>query len=213
MQSKIDNPSADPKPATVRKTKKSISLFFLKGSKEVNKPELMFLSQTPLFRLGKSPDEYSHLLKRKDLINIGPILSYFTNNSRQTAFLAGDVVKNLHSYGRRKYRVINILTILAGPDDIEKYSGIMNNIISSNDGAFSLGFKYWVKKNRADGCFRDIALGRYIIEPRLEGVEKLFFLFRPAAIEVDLTTRSRFSAAFGVDMESPIDYSHGSVGD
>ncbi len=76
----------------------------------------------------------------------------------------------------------------------------MNNIISSNDGAFSMGFKYWVRKNRAEGCFRDIALGRYIIEPRLEGLQKLLFPIRPATIELDLTTHSKFVEAFGSEL-------------
>jgi hypothetical protein len=199
MQYKIDTPPANPKPSSVRQAQKSISAFFPKDSMDANQPALIFSSPTPLFRLEKCPEKYSHLLKKKDMINVGPIVNYFINNSGQVAFLAGDVVKNLYLHGRRKYRVINILTILTSLD-VEKYSGIMNNIISSNDGAFSMGFKYWVRKNRDEGCFRDIALGRYIIEPRLEGPEKLLFPFRPAAIELDLTTQIRFSAAFGVDV-------------
>jgi len=199
IQHKIDSPSTDRKPTSAAQVKKSVSAFFPKDSMDANQPESIFSSPPPLFRLEKSPEKYSHLLKKKDLINVGPIVNYFINNSGQVAFLAGDVVKNLFLRGKRKYRVINILTILTGPD-IEKYSGIMNNIISSNDGAFSMGFKYWVRKNRGEGCFRDIALGRYIIEPRLEGPEKLLFPFRPAAIELDLTTQSRFSSAFGVDV-------------
>jgi len=34
----------------------------------------------------------------------------------------------------------------------------MNNIISANDGAFSLGLKFRVSKNRCEGCFKEIAL-------------------------------------------------------
>jgi len=86
--------------------------------------------------------------------------------------------------------------------DIEKYSCIMNNIISANDGAFSLGLKYQVKKNRCEGCFKEIALARYVIEPRLEGPEKLFYLFRPSSIELDLTTQQRFSDAFGLEVRT-----------
>jgi hypothetical protein len=199
MRHKNDNPSANSMPTSAGQVKQSITAFFPKDSMDANQPALIFSSPTPLFRLEKCPEKYSHLLKKKDLINIGPIVNYFINNSGQVAFLAGDVVKNLYLHGRRKYRVINILTILTSLD-VEKYSGVMNNIISSNDGAFSMGFKYWVRKNRDEGCFRDIALGRYIIEPRLEGLEKLLFLFRPAAIELDLTTQGRFSGAFGVDV-------------
>jgi hypothetical protein len=78
----------------------------------------------------------------------------------------------------------------------------MNNIISANDGAFSLGLKYQVKKNRCEGCFKEIALARYIIEPRLEGPEKLLYPFRPASIELDLTTQQRFSDAFGLEVRT-----------
>jgi hypothetical protein len=199
MQYGIGIPPANPKANSACQVKKGISAFFSKDSMDAKQSALIFSTPIPLFRLDKCSEKYSHLLKKKDLINVGPIVNYFINNSEQAAFLAGDVVNNLYLHGKRKYRVINILSILTGLG-IEKYSGILNNIISSNDGAFSMGFKYWVKKNRDEGCFRDIAQVRYIIEPRLEGPEKLLFPFRPAAIELDLTTQSRFFAAFGVNV-------------
>ena len=93
-----------------------------------------------------------------------------------------------------------MLAILTS-DDIDKYTFIMNNIISSNDGAFSLGFKYMVRKNRAAGCFKEIALARYIIEPSLDGLDKLLYFFRPAPIELDLTTRDRCSQTFDGEPE------------
>lgn len=196
MQYGIGNPPASPKSISGRQVKQGISAFFPKDTTDVDHPALIYSCPTPLFRLEKSPEKYSHLLKKKDLINIGPIVNYFINNSGQVVFLAGDVVKNLYFQGKRKYRTINILAILTS-FDIEKYLGIMNNIISSNDGAFSMGFKYWIRKNRSDGSFRDIAHGRYIIEPRLEGAEKLLFPMRPASIELDLTSQGRFSEVFG----------------
>ena len=122
-----------------------------------------------------------------------------SNNSGHVAFLAGDVVKNLYLSGKRKYKTINILAIVTG-NDVDKYSFIMNNIISSNDGAFSMGLKYRVGKNRREGVFSHISHERYIIEPRLEGPEKLLFLLRPAAIELDITTQNRFSDVFGVEV-------------
>jgi len=198
MQDKIESPPADPKSTSACQGKKDISAFFPKGLLNGSEPALIHSSPTPLFRLERSPEKYSHLLKKKDLINIGPIVNYLINNSGHAAFLAGDVVKNLYVQGKRKYRTINILAVLTG-FDIEKYLGIMNNIISSNDGAFSMGFKYWVRKNRGEGCFKDIAQGRYIIEPRLEGAEKLLFPLRPASIELDLTSQRRFSEVFGVE--------------
>ncbi len=166
-------------------------------------PALSCFSPTPLFRLEKSPEKYSHLLKKKDLINVGPIVNYFIHHSGEVTFLAGDVVNNLYLHGKRKYSRINILAILTNLD-MEKYSGIMNNIISSNDGAFSMGFKYWVRKNRGDGCFRDIAQVRYMIEPRLEGPERLLFPFKPAAIELDLMTQNRFYATFGIEVNQQL---------
>jgi hypothetical protein len=191
--------TAYPNPASASPEKKNISVFFPKAPTDGNQPALIHFSETPLFRLEKCPEKYAHLLKKKDLEHIGPIVNYFINHSGHVAFLAGDAVKNLYLHGKRKYKTISILAILTGYD-VDKYSGVMNNIISSNDGAFSMGFKYLVRKNRKESCFRDIADERYIIEPRLEGPEKLLFLFRPAAIELDLTTQSRFSRVFGVDL-------------
>jgi hypothetical protein len=134
-------------------------------------------------------------------VQIAPIVNYFIGNSGHVAYLGGDVVKNLYLGGRKRYKTINILALLTSAD-IDKYSCIMNNIISANDGAFSLGLKYQVKKNRCEGCFKEIALARYIIEPRLEGPEKLLYPFRPAAIELDLTTQQRFSDTFGLEVRT-----------
>jgi hypothetical protein len=199
LQPKTENPPAYPKPASARPETKSISAFFPKEPLDGHQPALIYFSSTPLFRLEQCSGKYAHLLKEKDLKNIGPIVDYFLNNSGHVAFLAGDVVRNLYLSGKRKYKTISILAILTSYD-VDKYSSIMNNIISSNDGAFSMGFKYRVRKNRSESCFRDIAHERYIVEPRLEGPEKLLFLFRPAAIELDLTTQSRFSSVFGVEV-------------
>ena len=176
--------------------KKSITAFFSKDPLPENHPALIHFSSMPLFMLDRCPEKYAHLLKKKDLENIAPLVKYFINNSGHVAYLGGDVVRNLYLHGRRKYKSLNILIILTS-SDIYKYSSIMNNIISSNDGAFSLGFKYLVRKNRCEGCFRYIAQDRYVIEPRLEGPEKLLYPFRPASVELDLTTQSRFSKFFG----------------
>jgi hypothetical protein len=186
-------------PASSRPVKKGISAFFPKHPADGNPPALIYFSETPLFRLEKCAEKYAHLLKKKDMEYIGPIVNYLINNSGQVAFLAGDVVRNLYLFGRRKYKTIGILAILTA-GDVYKYSGVMNNIISSNDGAFSMGFKYLVKKNRLDGCFKNIAVERYIIEQRLEGPAKLLSPFKPTPIELDLTTQSRFSGAFGVEL-------------
>lgn len=57
-----------------------------------------------------------------------------------------------------------------------KYSGVINNILSSNDGAFFDGLnKYLVRKNRKESCFGDIADERYILEPRLEVLKNCCF--------------------------------------
>jgi hypothetical protein len=162
-------------------------------------PALLRFSSTPLFRLEKCPDKYAHLLKKKDLQNIGPIVNYFINNSGHSAYLGGDAVNNLYLRGRKKYKSLNMLVILSS-DDVYKYTSIMNNIISANDGDFSLGLKYRVRKNRVEGCFSEIAHERYIIHPRLESLEILFYPFRPAAIELDLTTQKKFSYFFNVDV-------------
>ena len=188
-----------PKPASEKPGKKGMAAFFSRAPLGDSQPALIQFSSTPLFRLEKCPEKYAHLLKKKDLQNVGPIVNYFINNSGHIAYLGGDVVNNLYLHGRRKYKTLNILVILTS-SDVDKYSSIMNNIISSNDGDFSLGFKYHVRKNRGEGCFKEIAHGRYIIEPRLEGPEKLLYPFRPAAIELDLTTQNRFSQVFGVEV-------------
>lgn len=108
--------------------------------------------------------------------------------------MGGDAVRNLCRRGKRRYRKIALLAVLPS-SEADKYSSVLNNIISSSDGAFSLGCKYRVRKNRQDGCFKDIAFARYIIEPRLEGPEKLLYLFRPATIELDIITEQTFSSA------------------
>ena len=187
-----------PKQAPKRPEGKSISGFFSKTPLDDNIPEPIHFSSTPLFRIEKSPEKYAHLLKKKDQENIVPIVNYFISKSGCVAYMGGDVVRNLYLYGRRRYKTINILAILSS-SDVDKYSCIMNNIISSNDGEFSLGFKYRVRKNRGEGCFKDVAQARYLIEPRLEGPEKLLFPFRPATIELDLTTQNRFSDFFGIE--------------
>ncbi len=186
-------------PASAGTGKRGISVFLSKAPLDDRRPALIHFTSTPLFRLESTPEKYSHLLKKKDLINIGPIVKYFISQSGHVAFLAGDAVRNLYLHGRRRYKTINILAILA-PGELEKYTSIMNNIISSNDGAFSMGFKYRVRKNRSEGFLKDIACSRYIIEPRLEGPERLLFPFKPAAVELDLTSETGFSAAFGVEL-------------
>ena len=198
FQHKPKDMTGHPKQTVERPEEKSLSAFFSKAPPDDNIPALIHFSSTPLFRLEKSPEKYAHLLKKKDQENIVPIVNYFISKSGYVAYLGGDVVKNLYLYGRRRYKAINLLAILTS-SDVDKYSCIMNNIISSNDGEFSLGFKYRVRKNRGDGCFKDVAQARYFIEPRLEGPEKLLFPFRPATIELDLTTQNRFSDFFGIE--------------
>ena len=199
LQPKTEDLAGHPKPAAGPARKKSISAFFSHGPLGVNHPSLIHFSATPLFRLEKAPEKYAHLLKKKDVGHIGPIVDYFIDKSDHVVYLAGDAVTNLYLHGRKKYKVLNILALLTGPD-VEKYSWIMNNIISSNDGAFSMGLKYRVRKNRQEGYFKDITLARYVIEPRLEGPEKLLYPLRSSTIELDLTTRERFSQAFGVEV-------------
>lgn len=179
--------------------KKDISAFLSKDPLDDHQPSLIHFSTSPLFRLEKDPEKYAHLLKKKDVEHIGPIVNYFIRGSGHVVYLGGDAVRNLYLHGRKKYRTLNMLAILAG-EDADRYCCVMNNIISSNDGAFSMGLKYRVRKNRQDGCFRDIADARYVIEPRLEGPEKLLYPFRSSAIELDITTRHRFSHAFGVEV-------------
>ena len=201
-------PQQTPKEPTVHATptsdsprEKGISAFLSQGPLHIDHPSLIHFSSTPLFRLECTPEKYAHLLKEKDTVQIAPIVNYFIGNSGHVAYLGGDVVKNLYLRGRKKYKTINILAILTIAD-IEKYSCILNNIISANDGAFSLGLKYQVKKNRCEGCFREVALARYIIEPRLEGPEKLLYPFRPSSIELDLTTQQKFSEEFALEVRS-----------
>lgn len=187
-----------PESAVERPEGRTTSVFAYKAGLDDSHPSLIHFSSTPLFRLENDPGKYLHLLKKKDTEHIGPIVNYLIRNSGHVAYLGGDAVKNLYLYGRKKYKALNILAILSDSDEVDKYSGIMNNIISSNDGAFSMKLKYRVRKNRCDGCFRDIAQARYIIEPRLEGPEKLLYPLRSSTIELDITTRKTFSEAFGI---------------
>ncbi|MGE5173440.1 MAG: hypothetical protein ACM3MD_06395 [Betaproteobacteria bacterium] len=198
-QHKTEDVTTSPKPASEPPRKKSPSAFFFPGHLDVNHPSLIHFSSTPLFRLEKSSETYAHLLKKKDVEHVGPIVNYFISHSGHVIYLGGDAVKNLYLHGRKKYKSLTMLAILTG-DDVDKYASIMNSIISSNDGAFSMGLKYRVRKNRSDGCFKDIALARYVIEPRLEGPEKMLYPLRSSSIELDLTTHNRFSHAFGIDM-------------
>ncbi len=197
-QHKTEDVTELPKPSEPLR-KKSLSAFFSHRHLDVNHPSLIHFSTTPLFRLEKSAEKYAHLLKKKDVEHIGPIVNYFISHSGHVIYLGGDAVKNLYLHGKKKYKSLTMLAILTG-DDVDKYASTMNNIISSNDGAFSMGLKYRVRKNRSDGCFKDIALARYVIEPRLEGPEKLLYPLRSSAIELDLTTRHRFSHAFGIEV-------------
>jgi len=198
FQLKTEEMTGYPKQAQEGPGGESVPAFFPKAPLDDNIPALIHFSSTPLFRLEKNSEKYAHLLKKKDQENIVPIVNYFISKSGYVAYLGGDVVKNLYIHGKRRYKAINILAILTS-SDVDKYSSIMNNIISSNDGEFSLGFKYRVRKNRGEGCFKDVALARYFIEPRLEGPEKLLFPFRPATVELDLTTQNRFSDFFGIE--------------
>jgi len=199
LQRTTEDLTGYPKQASGKLGKKGLATFFPRTPHGDSQPALIQFSSTPLFRLEKCSEKYAHLLKKKDLQNIGPIVNYFISNSGHIAYLGGDVVNNLYLHGRRKYKTLNILVILTD-SDIDKYSSILNNIISSNDGDFSLGFKYHVRKNRGEGCFKEIAHCRYIIEPRLEGPEKILYPFRPAPTELDLTTQDRFSQVFGVEV-------------
>ncbi len=174
-----------------------LSAFFCPAPKNSDHPSLIHFSSTPLFRLETAPEKYAHLLKKKDVEHIGPLINYFIRNSGHAVYLGGEAVKNIYFHGRKKYKALTLLAVVTG-EDVDKYAGIMNNIISSNDGAFSMGMKYRVRKNRGEGCFKDIALARYIIEPRLEGPEKLLYPLRSSTIELDITSQLRFSHAFGL---------------
>jgi len=191
---KTDDLTENPKPALELPEKKRF-LFFSQGPPDVNHPSLIHFSSTPLFRLEQCPEKYVHLLKKKDHQHIGPIVNYFIGKSGHVVYLGGDAVINLYLRGRKKYRLLNIVAILTG-SEIDNYTSVLNNIISSNDGIFSMGQKYRIRKNRNNGCFKDIAVARYVIEPRLEGPEKLLYPFRASPIELDLTTQQRFTQAF-----------------
>jgi hypothetical protein len=195
VRHKTDDLTGNPKPASELPEKKKRLLLFSQDPPDVNHPSLIHFSSTPLFRLEQYPEKYVHLLKKKDHQHIGPIVNYFIGKSGHVVYLGGDAVMNLYLRGRKKYRSLNILAILTG-SDLDNYTSILNNIISSNDGVFSMGQKYTVRKNRNSGCFKDIALARYVIEPRLEGPEKLLYPFRSSPIELDLTTEQRFTQAF-----------------
>jgi hypothetical protein len=195
----IEDRARDQMPVLTALQKPSLSAFFSQSPPDVNHPSLIHFSSMPLFKLETSPERYVHLLKKKDQEQIRPIVNYFISKVGHVVYLGGDAVRSLALSGRRQYKVLNILAIMTS-SDIEKYSSILNNIISSNDGAFSMGLRYWIRKNRNDGCFKDIALARYIIEPRLEGLEKLLYLLRSSSIELDLTTQHAFSLAFGHEL-------------
>jgi hypothetical protein len=197
---KTEDLTKHPKSASELPENKCISAFFSPAPLDDNQPSLIHFSSTPLFRLEKCPEKYAHLLKKKDVKHIAPIVNYFISKSGHIVYLGGDVVKNLYFHSKKNYKVLNLLAILTS-QDVDKYSSIMNSIISSNDGAFSMGFKYRVRKNRSDGCFKDIALARYIIEPRLEGPEKLLYPLRSSTIELDLTSQHRFYHAFGLEVK------------
>lgn len=55
------------------------------------------------------------------------------------------------------------------------------------------------RRNSSQGCFKDIAQARHVIEPRLEGFEKLLYPLRAAAIELDIITKKRFFEAFRIE--------------
>jgi len=172
--------------------------FLSRGPVNANHPSLLHLNSHHLFRLYKYPQTYSHLLKKKDEEYVGPLVNYFIGEPNRVVYLCGEAVKNLYVHGRKRYKCLTLLAVMPD-DDLDRCSALMNNIISSNDGAFSMGFRYRVKKNRQAGCFKDVSLARYIIEPRLEGPEKLLYPFRASAIELDLTSPLGFSHAFGVE--------------
>ncbi len=185
-------------PSAANSRGKGISVFLSREPLNDQHPSLIHFSSTPLFRLDKSKEKYKHLLKQKDVEHLSPLVNYFINQSGHVIYLGGDAVINLFLRGKKKYKSLTLLVILAN-DEVERYSNILNNIISSNDGAFSMGMKYKVSKNRKDSCFKELALARYIIEPRLEGPEKLLYPLRSSTIELDLSTHQRFSLAFEVE--------------
>jgi len=196
---KTENMTGCTRPVSEWRSKKRRTGFF--SQKDVNKGRsaLVHVNSTPLFRLEKDLEIYSHLLKKKDKDYVVPLVNYFIGRAGNTVFLGGEAVKNFYFHGKKRYRSLNILAVIF-EDDLERCSCMMNNIISSNDGAFSIGFRYWVKKNRQDGCFKEISHARYIIEPRLEGLEKLLHPFRASTIELDLISPFRFSHACGIEV-------------
>ena len=174
----------------------TIAAFFSKGPVHTGHPSLLQLKSHLLFRLEKCPEAYAHLLKDKDKEFIAPLVNYFIGETNRVVYLGGDAVKNHYVHGRKRYRLLNMLAVMS-VDDLDRCACMMNNIISSNDGAFSMGFRYRVRKNRLEGCFKEASQARYLIEPRLEGPEKLLYLFRASCIELDLISPLRFSDACG----------------
>jgi len=179
---------------------KRMAAFLSHGSVNAHHPSLLHLRSIYLFRLDKSPETYSHLLKKKDTEYVGPLVNYFIGEAGRVVYLGGDAVNNVYVHGRKRYKSLNLLVVMPG-DDLDRCSCMMNNIISSNDGAFSMGFRYRVKKNRQEGCFKEVSQARYIIEPRLEGLEKLLYPFRASTIELDLTSPLGFYRSFGVEVK------------
>jgi hypothetical protein len=194
---KTEDMTGCPRPVSESQCKKRISGFFSHKPVINWHTALVHINSAPLFRLEKNPEKYMHFLKKKDKDYVVPLINYFIGQSGAMVYLGGDAVKNLYLHGRKRYRSLNILVVIS-EDDLEQCSCMMNNIISSNDGAFSMGFRYRLKKNRQDGCFKEISQARYIIEPRLEGPEKLLYLFRASTIELDLISPFRFSNELGL---------------
>jgi len=196
---KIEDMTVCPEHISEVRSLKHIAAFLSRGPVNADHPSLLHLGSIHLFRLNKYPETYSHLMKKKDADYVGPLVNYFIGEAGRVVYLGGDAVKNLYVHGRKRYKSLNILAVMPG-DDLDRCSCMMNNIISSNDGAFSIGFRYRVKKNRQEGCFKEVSQARYIIEPRLEGPEKLLFPFRASTIELDLISPLGFSRAFGVEV-------------
>jgi hypothetical protein len=191
-QSDIQN---QPMQLAATREPKGMAAFFLGGQPVGSHPSLIHFSTMSLFRLESSPDTFKHLLREKDLLHVAPIVNYLISGSGHVVYMGGDVVRNLYFHGRKSYKTINIIALLCN-EEIERYTFVLNNIISSSDGAFSMGGRYWAKRNRCTGCFTDIAIARYLIEPRLVGPEKLLYPFRPTTIELELTTEYKFSRFF-----------------
>ncbi len=197
---KIEKMAGCPRPVSEWRCRKRLSGFFLRHPvNNGHHPSLVQANSTLLFCLERDPEKYSHLLKKKDKDYVEPLIKYFIGQVGSRAYLGGDAVRNLYLLGKKRYRSLNIL-VVTSERDLDRCSCMMNNIISSNDGAFSMGFRYRVKKNRLDGCFKEISQARYVIEPRLEGPEKLLYPFRASTIELDLLSPHRFSQAFGIEV-------------